>query len=246
MRNLPRKIHCLLLGFRDGHDIRRVSSTSGKRTKKRSRAFLIAPLLAGALLGTVVDSLAVGGKGMAALVRVVQDPLSLFAQRSPGERGAGALLSTKGARRGPTEQVLAPAREVVPPAEAQPFAGLADPELPALAYLGVPEGAPVVAPPFFGGVPVGPVGFFGGGSPGIPGPIGGGGGGGGGGVPPLTPPVVTPEPPGPPGPPIPPGPPSPPLPIPEPATWLTMLIGFFATGLIVRRRAARVSRHSIG
>jgi hypothetical protein len=238
MRYLPRKGHGLFFGFRDGPASRRTSGASRARAKKQRRAFLIAPLLGGILLGGVVDSVAGGGKGMAALTKLVQDPLSLFEQRSPGERGAGALLSTKGARKSPKENVRETARNAAPPAEPQsPFAGLAEPELPALAFLGVPEGAPLTTPFFSEGLP-GPSAFFGG-PPltGLPGAVGGPGlpGGGGG----TTPPGTTP------GTPTPEGPPSPPLAIPEPATWLTMLLGFFVTGLIVRWRAVRVAGHSI-
>ena len=52
-----------------------------------------------------------GGRG--GLMSALKDPLSLFAERSPGERGSGALLSTKPDK--PEERVLSSEREREPP-----------------------------------------------------------------------------------------------------------------------------------
>src|SRR5262245_33527474 len=45
------------------------------------------------------------------IVATLLDPMSLFAGRSPGERGEGALLPTKLAKAGPEERVLSEMRD---------------------------------------------------------------------------------------------------------------------------------------
>lgn len=152
------------------------------------------------------------------IIATLLDPLSLFAGRSPGERGEGALLSTKPGH-GPEERVLSTVRDrdpvgAAPPAEdpgllpdsALPGAPPAENALPAGAGPG-DQFAPFGAPFSSFGEPGG--GFI---------PGGGGGGGG------LIPPVL---------------PPDPPLTsaVPEPATWAVMILGFFAVGWAMRRRA---------
>jgi hypothetical protein len=173
------------------------------------------PALVFATRGTVVET---------ALAAAIADPASILSARSPGSRGAGALTQTKlkqtkpryarsGVRRtpGPTERVLGQAR--TRPDGALPLGDAADPILGLL--LAVPAGA-------FGGLgddgtPVGGPGTVAFGGVPITG-IGGGGGGGGGTVPPVDPtqPPVTP--------------------VPEPATWMMTILGFFATALGLRRR----------
>ncbi|MES2255649.1 MAG: PEPxxWA-CTERM sorting domain-containing protein [Pseudomonadota bacterium] len=148
------------------------------------------------------------------IIATLLDPLSLFAGRSPGERGEGALLSTKPGH-GPEERVLSTVRDR-DPAGAAPPAG--DPGfLPDSALPGAPPAENALPA---GGVPGDQFAPFGApfSSPGEP----GGGfipGGGSGLVPPL--------------------PPDPPLTsgIPEPATWAVMILGFFAVGWAMRRRA---------
>lgn len=146
------------------------------------------------------------------IVATLLDPLSLIAGRSPGER-EGALLPTKLAKAGPEERVLSEVRDRDP--------GIGDPPadpglLPDAALPGAPgEGALPGGP---AGEPFAPFGTpFGG--PGDPGPsfIPGGPGG----SPPFTPP---------PGGGIPSG-------VPEPGTWAVMILGFFAVGWAMRRRA---------
>lgn len=62
---------------------------------------------------------------------------------------------------------------------------------------------------------------------------------------PIVPPSPPVGPPGLPGPPGPPGlPPPPPPPVPEPATWLSMLVGFFVLGGALRQRTSAAA-HSI-
>ncbi len=165
---------------------------------------------------TIVEPFAIGERGMAAIAAALHDPASLINGRSPGERGAGPMLSTKGERVAapghdkPKERVLAslPDEPVVPSAF---FADVPAIETP---MLDTPLAIPAVFPmggPSLGRVP--------GGSPiigtGIPG--GGGPGGGSGGTPtePNTPPPA----------------------VPEPGTWLMLLIGFFLTGITLRQRA---------
>lgn len=149
------------------------------------------------------------------IVATLLDPMSLFAGRSPGER-EGALLPTKLAKAGPEERVLSEVRDRDPGAGDPP----ADPGLLPDAALPGSRAAD--------GLPGGPAGFapFGApfGAPGDPGDgfiPGGGGIPGGPGVPPGTPP---------PGGGIPSG-------IPEPGTWAVMILGFFAVGWAMRRRA---------
>lgn len=162
---------------------------------------------------------------------VLADPLSILTSRSPGGRGAGALMSTKpllstlpngtggidtaGAPVVPTERVLPTVRD-------RPAAGF-EPIVPAgpgaggLGGLGGPSGG--IEPGGNGFVPFpgdgGGGGIFpGGGTV----PSGGGGGGtvpGGDGTPPPPPPVS---------------------PIPEPASWVMMILGVFAIGAMLRRR----------
>ena len=158
------------------------------------------------------------------IVATLLDPLSLFAGRSPGER-EGALLPTKLAKAGPEERVLSEVRDR-DPGIGDP-AGAAPPDPGLLPDAGLP-GAPAEGALPGGGDPGGsfaPFGppFGGAGDPGggfIPAgrsfapPPGGGGGG------------VVPPPDG--G--IPSG-------VPEPGTWAVMILGFFAVGWAMRRRA---------
>jgi hypothetical protein len=95
--------------------------------------------------------------------------------------------------------------------------------IPDFADLVTPPGPPVPgggSPPFF---------------PGLPGFPGGGGGGGGN----PDNPGENPDEPGNPGEEP---PPPPPLPVPEPASWATMLVGFLMIGMVIRRRRPEPSR----
>ena len=205
---------------------------------------------------------ATGKVSTTTLVAMLKDPLTLFAERSPGGRAEGALLSTKP----PKERVLSTIRDRDP---AGTLPGVDDPVV-----AGVPEAAGPAGPapeervlsgereglPGGGGAPGGAPGGFGPGGFGGPGFAPGPGG-------------LIPEPqaatfPGtpPPGPGIgddgpgvlnpiddldptsrpPPGTNPPPdifnplpgggSPVPEPATWAMMLLGFFVIGAAIRRR----------
>ena len=160
----------------------------------------------------------------AGIIAALADPLSLFAERSPGERGGGALLSTKPG--GPHERVLSEVRDRDPPAgDPDPNFAVAPEDLAALT-----GGAPGA-----GGAPGDPAGdplgdrFFA--------PSGPGGG------PAFLPASFGPPPNGP--------PPNGPIPpvidpiipgagaVPEPATWAMLILGFFAVGAAMRRRERR-------
>lgn len=147
------------------------------------------------------------------------DPSALLGMRSPGARDGAALRNTKHAhvRPGvpvPRERVLTYARE-----HDTPWAGYGVPEADVPLFLrdvpfeaGVPGGPDLVgfAPPVAGG---------GGYLPGLP--IGGGGGG-----------VFVPGTPGTPGVPV------VTSPVPEPATWVSMILGFGIVGASMRRGSA--------
>lgn len=200
------------------------------------------------------------------LAAFAADPLAVWTNRSPGERGPGALLSTKPDRKAPTGSYPPPTQRVLPTIRERPTPLPVIGEVPPADAGGppAPEPPPIRLRP---GLPLGPspVDY----APGFPfygpGPFFGGGGGGGGGVfpgvpPPPPEPPVTPVLPGAPdepavpvvtiplGPPViplapvepttpapPTTPPVIPSPVPEPATWLMMLLGVFAVGGSIRR-----------
>lgn len=153
----------------------------------------------------------------ATLASMMRDPLSIFAMRSPGERGL-ALLNSKpdrvraAAEEPPTERVLSTIRERPPVASALdefvlPADEILGGDLVQLAAL-APQPEAVEAgllPPLV--VPGG--GFWG----------GGGGDGGETGTQPGLP-----------------------TPVPEPATWSMMILGFFAVGSLLRRRGRSGAR----
>jgi len=228
----------------------RIASPHALRTKRWKRGLLLAPLFAALLFAAVGEfggaAFSLGTKNL--LLAALQDPLSLFAERSPGRR-AGPLLSIK-AKAGPHERVLSTVREREPanPVFADipgPFATL--PIIPPqydAPPLDLATGEPQ---PFFPAAPPVPPGFF------IPGEFFPPGNPPGANVPPGeipppgTPPGTPPPETNPPGPPItPPGNPpvTPPvvIPIPEPATWTMMALGLFAVGVAARRRARTSTR----
>ena len=173
------------------------------------RALLLVLLTGGSFVASI------GEEGRSAIAEVLRDPLSILDQRSPGGRGSGALLSTKtkpsihlaaaDGPLGPTERVLAPVR-TRPPID---FGSEAL----------VPEIiAPEIEAPIFVAPAGAPVGSFPGlpfitpatGGPLLPPETGGPG------EKPATPPDVPPV-------------------VPEPATWMTMILGFFGAGWALRR-----------
>lgn len=218
----------------------------GKRrpaNARRRAAWLALPLVA-----TV--GFAIGENDRSAIAEILADPMSILGQRSPGERPAGALTQSKpryaklaSARKpfAPSERVLSQERER-PAADAPTFAvpegmGAGDPGDAARDFSfgdPIPE-----APPPGGFVPNRGQGGGGDGIPGGPGTDG----------PPITNPPVTPPvnptPPGPDKPPIIIDPGTPPTSaVPEPATWIALIFGFFATAGAMRwsrtRQAAAI------
>jgi hypothetical protein len=182
-------------------------------------------LLAFLLTGTFVAS--VSQESRTAFAEILRDPLSVLSERSPGERAPGALHRSKPAKQLAAATLpppFAPAERVLSEVRTRPPI-LFGPDTPIVGPI-VPEAAaPTFVPAALNTVPVGNV-------PGLPGlPFIG--------IPPgpddeVTPPGEEPETPDTPD--TPDTPELPPPPIPEPGTWLTMIIGFLAAGLAMRRR----------
>ncbi|MEO5937912.1 MAG: PEP-CTERM sorting domain-containing protein [Sphingomonas sp.] len=168
--------------------------------------------------------------------------------RSPGARAPGALTQTKARRVASLKEMFGPKERVLSKERTRPGAPGSD--VPAIAYetgnvtgpgpygptgpAVLPGGDAVVAnldslPPAVGSYPISngggttPIIVSGGGGGGGSGGGGGGGSGGGGG---NTPGVGSP--------------------VPEPATWLSLMIGFFAIGFGLRgRRTRRISGRAV-
>ena len=216
---------------------------AARHSARRKRALLLAPVLVSMLaLAVGPGNEAISRAAKEKIIAALQDPLSLFSDRSPGERRPGALLATK--KGGPHERVLSTVRERPQASDLPP--GTETPIFPAASPADQFAGPPAFGPPFsntpFSAPGPPPAGFPPGGAPpgGIP-----PGGFPPGGTPPGAPPPGEPPPGGPPpggpppgGPPPgePPGPP-PPIPVPEPPTWTIMLLGLLAAGM--RLRAVR-------
>jgi len=195
--------------------------TTIRRRRRWKRTLLLVSAFVLLFFAAVVERghPAVSKVRQAGIIATLADPLSLFAERSPGERGGGALLSTKPG--GPHERVLSEVRDRDPPAGNPPPLAVTPDDLAAL-----PGGAPGA-----GGVPGDPAGdplgnnffapsFPGGGGPAfLPASLGG---------PPSGPPPNGPIPPviDPPGAGA----------VPEPATWAMLILGFFVVGTALRRR----------
>jgi hypothetical protein len=159
----------------------------------------------------------------------VQTVAAMLAERSPGARPEGALANLKHKRHAALhERALPKIRGPFAPPTA--YEAIASPP-------SVPIVPPVEAPPFAalaGGPPITPV--TGGGSGGppflsnIPTPGGGGGG--------FTPPIITTA--------TPEVPPAPVAPVPEPASWAMMLLGFALMGRALRHPVAAGIRPAAG
>lgn len=150
----------------------------------------------------------------------------LMKQRSPGKRTAAQLIKTKGKQFRMLAASNAPAEEI-PPAFFAPLVTVSAPPVGMLPAGFFPVAAPLFAEssgpflPFL--LAPGGGGIFVPGGGGTPGGGGGGPPGGGGGTtPPETPPVIPPVTPG----------------VPEPGTWMTLILGFAVTGWTMRRRRA--------
>ena len=192
----------------------------------------LASKVLGALAVTFLPTFAV--QEQEAIARTLRDPLSIFSSRSPGERGEGALTQTKSAK----SRILAASR--VPPSPTQGMAllpeGLPSIEGPGLGEVGQGGGQSGPLADAFG--PSGGGSSGGGGIAGGPGSSAGsgGGGGGGGGFPGAEPPVLT-------TPSAPEAPVPVTFPVPEPASWITMIAGFMILGAFLRRRHMHTTVH---
>jgi hypothetical protein len=159
-----------------------------------------------------------------AIARTLRNPLSIFAGRSPGPRADGVLYQTKPKlaathRQRPRPLGLVPHERVLSTGRARPLVPFAPAaEAPPLALLGTPT--PLAFAPGLGGPEYLPSAFdvpgFGFGD--VPGFAGVGG-----------PPESEAPPPGGPGPAV-----------PEPATWLMLIVGFGWIGHSLRRNRAAV------
>jgi len=171
-------------------------------------------------------------QGGAALREIVRDPASIFSNRSPGGRAPGALTQSKPHMKPwePTERVLSPVLDRPGTAGPADAGGLpeqvADAVGPAAAG-GTPGagGAPVPLPipglPGSSGGLIPPGGGSSGGGSSGGGSSGGGSSSGGNPPPPPPPPVVSP--------------------VPEPATWVMMIVGVGMIGWQLRRRRVTVT-----
>lgn len=211
---------------------------------KKKRTLLIIPAVTGVLFvaALVQGGSILGDKGMAAVVNMVGNPLSIFDQRSPGAR-KGALLQTKHRYRSSPIERVAPGEAAPTPEAVAADPAVDAPEIKAMPFI-VPQGsgAPVADPAPSPGLPsfvppppgapktslVSPT-SGGGGVPVDPGTSSSGGPGTSSGGPIITPPE----------------PPTIPSAVPEPATWLQMIVGMFAIGIALRHKArAKLQRQT--
>jgi hypothetical protein len=226
------------------------------------RAIWLVPVSAVLVLAaaTGFSDRALSSAGLRVLIAALKDPLALFAERSPGNRGAGPLIPTKG-KAGPHERVLSEVRDRPAPAGGDtpavvldmppvvdipagtltPMPGEQGGTLPPEQLIGTPfvPAAPFGTPSFTPGenIPpplfVGPIPPGGISPPGTPGS-------------PPGPPTIIGTPPGGPGTPGTPGGPTPPsvppdtppgiVVLPEPAPWTMMILGVLALVVLRRRR----------
>jgi hypothetical protein len=175
----------------------------------------------------------IGGRMLTAAATAAQQTADMIAQRSPGLRTRAEM--SKGKPRLALDRVSRALPRVRDARPAAPAAAAAPAPVAAAVLPGVSP--PVAAPAIFvPGAPVGGAAFVDSG-PGfglLPPPPGFGVGGGGGGFVVAPPGTITPETP----------PAALPPPIPEPATWMTVILGFAAMGGAIRRRARLASAHA--
>jgi hypothetical protein len=169
------------------------------------------------------------GEGLSESVQGVKTVAAMLAERSPGARPEGALASLKHKRQAALhERALPKVRGPGPTA----YEALAGP--PPSSPLAPPPQAPLYTT-LAGGPPVPvpttvPPGTPGGGGPPVLSDIPPPGGGGGGGF--APPPIITTA--------APEVPQTPATPVPEPATWAMMILGFALIGRTLRRRPVAI------
>src|SRR5262249_37534499 len=105
---------------REEDDASESETAPGERRRRWARTLLLVPLLIGLFFVSIAElgHPAAGKARRSGIIAALADPLSLFAARSPGERGEGALLSTKPG--GPAERVLSEVRDRDPAAAGDP------------------------------------------------------------------------------------------------------------------------------
>ena len=159
-------------------------------------------------------------QGLSEGLHGVETVAAMLADRSPGTRPEGALANLKHKKAALHERALPKIRTPYGPPTA--YEALAGP--PPIAPIAPLPEAPLFAT-LAGGPPIVPPGNGGGGGPPVLSNIPPPGGGGGFSPPPITtaqvPPTVTPT-----------------APVPEPASWAMMLLGFALMGRALRRRGA--------
>lgn len=193
-----------------------------KRAKSRQRAIIFS-LLASVVSVPAVGYLAVGSNPTVAIAEVLRDPASVLAARSPGARGEGAMTASKlKLAKGPTERVLSPVRERDAASGTSTGPGTGAPaervlpmvrERPPIDVLNTPSTPGLTDTPADNILNSPGDTFVGPRSVLPPAPPSSSGGGS------ITPPTST-------------G-------VPEPATWMTMLLGFGVIGYSIRRRKAQ-------
>ena len=202
-----------------------LTKSQGFSVGRRSTLAIVGIGAAAALSVATISNPWLGHKvqqGLSDSLRGVETVAAMLADRSPGARPEGALANTKHKRAALHERALPKIRAPYGPPTA--YEAIATPPTPApIAPLppaplySTIAGLPPVAAPGGGGSSGPPVLST------IPGP--GGGGGGGFTPPPIVtaqvPPTVTPT-----------------APVPEPASWAMMLLGFALMGRALRRRGA--------
>ena len=197
----------------------RAARASFRRRRRRLIAGACGVILVGS--GTLLSVAGVtGSDAVAAAVSQAKSLAELLDQRSPGDRGTGALTKTKRVHHALTKVRGKPVPPLTP--SASELAKLLLPPAPLVLETGLPVALVQGPPPTLGEI-VGPPRAAGPGGV-LVAPPGGGGGSPGGGTGPIVYPgrdvITAPA-------------------VPEPGTWATMLLGFGLIGWRIRRRGIR-------
>jgi len=199
-----------------------VSLVTGSRLRRRGTIALLGIGVAGALSVATLSSPRFAhalSDGLSESIRGVKTVAAMLAERSPGQRPEGALAQLKHKRQAVLHERALPKVRAPAPSAYEALAG--PPPSPPLAP---PPEAPLYTVVAGAPTPITPTGGTPGGPPilsNIPTPGGGGGG--------FTPPVQTTSE-------VPTTPQTPVTPVPEPATWAMMIVGFALIGRALRRK----------